>query len=447
MSSLKFVDPHHWDAVEGHLTSGEGERFAFVHGRVLGTTSDGPIVEVIDVELIADTDVRSDATGWYISDAALDRVHNAAVSGGYALIEFHNHHRGPAGFSRTDESGLEPMASYVTDLLPGRPYGAGVYADGHVHVEYWTPTNADLERRTFRSVIVIGSQLRVVNAVPTAASDRHERQADVIGTPGTATMKKLRVAVVGAGGTGSHVSLALVYLGFTNVLILDDDIVETSNLNRLITATIADTGAPKNLITRRRMREVDARIEVTALPGLRPDGADRELHDVDLIIGCVDHDGPRDRLNQIAVDTATPYLDIATGIDTSSSPPTIGGRAVLVAPNGPCLHCLRELDPVEVSRWTKDPAQQALDRRHGYGSVGAAPSVVHLNGVTVHAAMAELIAWISGHRPPAQYLDIDLSGFLAATGSSNGTRVAPRAPVPRAVGCIACGYRTVEAAG
>src|SRR3546814_11231942 len=128
------------------------------------------------------------------------------------------------------------------------------------------------------------------------------RQADVIGTTGTTTMKKLRVAVVGAGGTGSHVALALVYLGFTDVLILDDDIVETSNLNRLITATIADIGAPKNLITRRRMREVDARIEVTALPGLRPDGTDRELHDVDLLIGGVDHDGPRDRTNQHALE-------------------------------------------------------------------------------------------------------------------------------------------------
>src|SRR3546814_20599574 len=98
------------------------------------------------------------------------------------------------------------------------------------------------------------------------------------------------------------------------------------------------------------MREVDARIEVTALPGLRPDGTDRELHDVDLIIGCVDHDGPRDRLNQIAIDTDTPYLDIATGLDTSTSPPTIAGRAVLFAPNGPCLHCLRVPAPAHASR-------------------------------------------------------------------------------------------------
>src|SRR3546814_5327388 len=101
MSSLKFVDPRHWDAVEGHLTTGKGERFVFVHGRVLATTSDGPIVEVIDVELIADTDVRSDATGWYISYAAFGWIHNADAAGGYAHIEFQNHHRGPAGVSRT----------------------------------------------------------------------------------------------------------------------------------------------------------------------------------------------------------------------------------------------------------------------------------------------------------------------------------------------------------
>src|SRR3546814_8310595 len=101
MSSCKFVDPRHWDAVEGRLTTEKGCGFVFVHGRVLATTSDGPIVEVIDVALIADTDVRSDATGWYISDAAHDCVPNAAVAGGYALIEFHKHPLGSAGFSHS----------------------------------------------------------------------------------------------------------------------------------------------------------------------------------------------------------------------------------------------------------------------------------------------------------------------------------------------------------
>jgi len=249
------------------------------------------------------------------------------------------------------------------------------------------------------------------------------------------------VAVIGAGGTGSHAALALAYLGVGDVLVLDDDHAEVTNLNRLVTAGHADIGAPKNLVARRRMREIDPGLRVSALPALSPVGAHPELDDVDLIIGCVDHDGPRDRLNQIAVDTATPYIDVATGIDTTTLPPTVGGRAVLVIPGGPCLHCLGELDPAEISRWAKTPEQQTLDRVHGYGTPEPNPAVVHLNGIAVHAALGELVAWVSGHRPPAQYLDVDLSGVLARADSPPGCRVAPRRPARPVSGCICCHHR------
>jgi hypothetical protein len=108
----------------------------------------------------------------------------------------------------------------------------------------------------------------------------------------------------------------------------------------------------------------------------RPIAAPLE-HDVDLIIGCVDHDGPRHRLNQIAVATRTPYIDIATGVDDTGGRPALGGRIVLVVPDGPCLTCLGELDSAEISRWAKPAAQQALDRAHGYGTGSANPPVVY----------------------------------------------------------------------
>ena len=110
-------------------------------------------------------------------------------------------------------------------------------------------------------------------------------------------------------GTGSHISLALAYLGFRDFVILDDDLVDTTNLNRLVTADQADLQSPKTIVARRRMRAIDPRIKVRTLPGLTPAGVHPELNDVDLIIGCVDHDGPRHRLNQIAIDTRTPLLD------------------------------------------------------------------------------------------------------------------------------------------
>lgn len=441
MSSLKFTQPALWEAIEVHLTEGRGERFAFALTRQLRTGPRGPVLEIVGVELIDDDDVERDKSGASIAEAALDRVHNTAITAGCGLVEFHNHHLGPPAFSRTDEDGLAPMADYVTGLLPNLPYGAGVYAAGRVHVEYWRRSSSGLDRAPFDSVIVIGDHLRILNGATNRDIRRFARQASYLGEWGSATLALLRVAVVGAGGTGSHAALALSYMGVGEVLVFDDDQVEESNMNRLVSAGVADVGAPKNLVARRRMREADPALRVTALPGLHPTRSNAELEDVDLIIGCVDHDGPRDLLNQLAIETATPYIDVATGIDLTTFPPTVGGRVVVVRSDGPCLHCLGELDSAEIGRWAKTPEQDALDRAHGYGTPEGAPSVIHLNGVAVHAALSELVAWISGHRPPAQYLDVDLSGALLRASAPPGCRVIPRRLSDRAKGCFACNHR------
>jgi hypothetical protein len=439
MSALKFTNSAHWFEIEDHLTSTHGERFAFAHTRQLASARIGPVLEVVGVELIEDGDVESDRSGWSIREDALDRVHNGAVRAGYGLVEFHNHREGPPGFSPTDRAGLGPMAEYVTGLLAGRAYSAGVYAAGRVHVEYWERTAKGLSHDTFRSVSVLGDHFRLLNAPPSMRSGRLARQSTVLGDAGSDTLARLRVAIIGSGGTGSHAGIGLIHLGVNDVLVLDDDHVEDTNLNRLVSAGHADIGAPKNMVARRRMREIDPGAEVMALPALSATGEHPELDDVDLIFGCVDHDGPRDRLNRIAIETATPYFDIATGIDLTASPPHVGGRVVLVTPGGACLYCLGELDPAEVGRWAKTDVQQALDRAHGYGTTQPNPAVVHLNGIAVYSAIAEFVAWISGQRPPAQWLDIDLSGSMARSNSPWGTRVNPRRPADRNPTCVACG--------
>src|SRR5437660_321637 len=121
MASLKFTQPADWDAIEGHMTGGRGERFAFARTRPLTTNGEDPVLEVTGIDLIDDREVVSDASGWHLADSALDRVHNAAVTGGHGLVEFHNHRLGPPAFSHTDEAGLTPMADYATRMLPDRP--------------------------------------------------------------------------------------------------------------------------------------------------------------------------------------------------------------------------------------------------------------------------------------------------------------------------------------
>ncbi|MFE7835952.1 HesA/MoeB/ThiF family protein [Streptomyces sp. NPDC057474] len=436
MSTLKFTRSEHWERIEQHLTEARGERFAFAFTKLLHNGESGPVLEVVDITLIGDEEIEPNHDGWRLADMALDRIHNQAVATGRGLVEFHNHRLEPPGFSPLDERGLAEMSPYAVDLLNGTPYAAAVWARGMVRADWWRPgTDGELERKPFDTVTVLGDNIKVLNA-PATTDARFSRQTPLLGPRAQAAVATLRVAVVGAGGTGSHVALGLAYFGFRNVIVLDDDAVETTNLNRLVTADQADIGSPKTVVTRRRMRSIDPRVEVQIFPGLTPVGEHPELHDVDLLICCVDHDGPRHRLNQIAIDTRTPLLDIATGVDDHQQPVALGGRVFFMLPGAACLTCLNELDSAEISRWAKPDHQQAVDRLHGYGTGVANPSVVYLNGLTVHAALAELGAWISGAREPARWLDIDLFGAV----KSPGTQIGPRRIPERVPGCIDCGY-------
>ena len=68
------------------------------------------------------------------------------------------------------------------------------------------------------------------------------RQIPILGEVGQSTLRGLRVAVVGAGGTGSHAITLLAYLGDRDFILLDDDLIEVTNLNRVATAELADLG-------------------------------------------------------------------------------------------------------------------------------------------------------------------------------------------------------------
>ncbi|HEX8767694.1 MAG TPA: ThiF family adenylyltransferase, partial [Jatrophihabitans sp.] len=224
----------------------------------------------------------------------------------------------------------------------------------------------------------------------------------------------------------------LAYLGFRNVLLMDDDLVELTDLNRMVTAGYADIGQSKTQVTRRRMRAIDPLMNVATAGGLTATGEHPELEDLDLIIGCVDDDGPRNRLNQIAARTRTPYIDIATGADDTVEPFALGGRVIVTAPHGPCLTCFGALDAAEIARWLRPLDQQ--ERLHGYGTGSTDPAVGYLNGLAANAALTELASWLSGARPPAQWLDVDVIG----DASRPGTQIDPRQAVGPDPGCITC---------
>ena len=114
-------------------------------------------------------------------------------------------------------------------------------------------------------------------------------------TDGSSETRGARFLVVGAGGLGSPVLLALARApGVESVVLVDDDVVDRSNLHRQTLYTADDLGARKveRAVGRLRREAAGARsrVEFRGVEGrFLPDNAQALLADVDVVVEGADN--------------------------------------------------------------------------------------------------------------------------------------------------------------
>ena len=145
-----------------------------------------------------------------------------------------------------------------------------------------------------------------------------------------------RATIVGAGGLGGPIGLALGAAGI-ELTILDHDVVEVSNLHRQLQFTAADVGQPKasRLADAIVARGGAARGIVTRWTAELADGLSG---DADLIIDASDDPATKFAVGDWAVANGRDYV-IAAAL-------RYGGNIMVGAPGVACYRCLFE-DPVE----------------------------------------------------------------------------------------------------
>ncbi len=238
---------------------------------------------------------------------------------------------------------------------------------------------------------------------------RFARQIPMFGEAGQKKIEAERVGIVGLGGIGSQVAQALVLSGVRQIGIIDDDRVEETNLNRLIGASPADVGRLKVDVGRDLILRISPEAEVTRIAkNLRTRTAFEFLMGCSAVIGCVDHDGPRLVLTDLAAAYEVLFVDLATEIfpEDTDRPFDFGGRVVVARPGDYCLFCADQLD-AELAKEDLETAEvRGLRRKHGYGlgSDLPAPAVVALNGTIANLGVMEFLAMVTGLREPARKL-------------------------------------------
>ncbi|WP_322411525.1 HesA/MoeB/ThiF family protein [Microbacterium invictum] len=127
-----------------------------------------------------------------------------------------------------------------------------------------------------------------------------------LGEFGQRRLAAAHVAVIGAGGLGSPVILALAAAGVGTLTVIDDDVVELSNLQRQVLHRIDDLGRPKTDSAERIARDLSPTTEVRARrERLTADTAAELLRGADLVV-----DGSDSFVTREAVADATETLGI-----------------------------------------------------------------------------------------------------------------------------------------
>lgn len=252
--------------------------------------------------------------------------------------------------------------------------------------------------------------------------ERFDRSIRAFTEAGQRQLADTHVAIVGCGGIGSHLVQQLAHIGIGTLTLVDHDHVERSNLPRLPGVTEGDIGRYKVDVLQHVALKANPAIETTTIAAPVQDHPDT-VAEADLILAGVDLLLPRALLNQISLDTNTPYIDAGVRIDTDEETiSTMEGLVHYVKPRETaCFQCLDRDDPDEMYReqFTQEELKEQVER--GYidrDELDPAPAVIYLNGVVASLVVSVAVKHVVGYAAPPgllRYDDLSMSAQAIET--------------------------------
>ena len=111
----------------------------------------------------------------------------------------------------------------------------------------------------------------------------------VVGKDGVEKLNNTKIAIFGLGGVGSFALEGLVRAGIGNLVLIDNDCVELTNLNRQILATHKTIGKPKVEIAKQRILDINPNANVEIHQEFFMPETEGILDDsIDYIVDCID---------------------------------------------------------------------------------------------------------------------------------------------------------------
>ena len=379
-------------------------------------------------------------------------VHNAGEEG-LVYLAVHNHGgSGSVEFSAIDRDSHARNYPALLAITRGVPVGALVLAHNALAGSIWLDRNNQVR---IAETHVVGPNRRIVLPSPKAgkmASDSaYDRQVRLLGSEGLARLQRLKVGVLGLGGVGMACVEAAGRLGVRHFVLADPDLVERSNLPRLLGAEAHDDGnrhrwwplsllpprpRSKVYLASRALRRMPQEVSIEAFQKEAESPEVFEaLKDCDFIFHAADTVRSRYFFNAVAHQYLIPGIQIGSKLRVAKgSGQVVEGTSIvrrIFLPEG-CLLCRGVID---TRRLQLESMSESDRRSQNYvdGSDEPAPSIVTVNLLGVAEAMQSFLLHATGlwspEKPAGYHHQNVLTGEFLTTS---------RAPMD---GCPHCGQQ------
>lgn len=324
------------------------------------------------------------------------------------------------GFSGDDMASHERGYPALLDITNGGPVGALVFAREAVAGDIWTPQGRfELDHAT-----VIGPRVRKLYSNPRPrprhADPVYDRHARLFGDLGQEILSNLKVGIIGLGGGGSLVNEWISRLGVGHIVGIDFDLIEPSNLPRVVGATRCDAmvwlagrrskrlqelgkrlASRKAHVARRVALRANPKIRFDAIVGnVLDESTARLLTDVDFLFLASDSIQSRLVFNALVHQYMIPGVQIGAKVPVDRKNGRVGDAFVATRPVLPyagagCLNC-HELIPA--SRLQEEALNEGERRSQRYveSEDVAEPSVITLNVLSATQAVNDMMMLFTG---------------------------------------------------
>jgi len=341
-------------------------------------------------------------------------------------------HSHPEGlrYSPSDDYGENRIAKALRNFIPVKsPVASLLLTPDEVTGRVWLPeTSGPIP---ISEITIVGNHVQRTRLQAGARDVRslhgmYDRQVKAFGTLGQLAIANAKVGIVGVGGTGSAVAEQLARLGVLDLVLIDPDNLESTNITRVYGTfgsaafRLRSGRGTKVDSVSANLRKINPRAVVRAAPrSVVLTTAASMLLDRDVIFLCTDEHWGRSVVNQIAYQYLIPTINIGVRIEANQGVISHAvGTMDILRPDKPCLWCKKFLTAERIAAESMPGSQRTLRAQEGYveGLDTKTPSVISFTTTIAGAAVSVFLHILTNYM--GDWGDISRLGYDYITGTS-----------------------------